>query len=357
MKKKYFKDFLNKYASQIDASITAYFNQKKSELNLDVTQNIYNHLGEYCTRDGKRIRPIMLLATYFGYGSNSEFKDSDIIRLSSVLEIMHSLLLIQDDMIDNSQLRRGSKAFHLLVGDDYNDYTRNETVGNDVSYIVSDILFANSIEIISEIDLSLEIKNRFLKIFAQTYQMTAWGQILDILYSLPKDFKVPESVPNQISTFKTAYYTISFPAQMGFTLTGKDDSEERKKIEGFALPLGLAFQIRDDILGVFGKEELTGKPSDSDIEEGKLTMLIFDTYKNLNGKEKDHFASIFSNPDKKKSEIEEIRTYIENSGARNNSEVNHQELIAQAGQNLQKLSLNDDIKDVFSGLIHEISKI
>ena len=98
-------------------------------------------------------------------------------------------------------------------------------------------------------------------------------------------------------------------------LSGKKNPDTEKRIKAFSIPLGLAFQVRDDILGIFGKKEETGKPSDSDIIEAKYTLLIQDTIKNLPKKESARFIKIFTKTRKSRNDISYIRSMIEKSGA------------------------------------------
>jgi len=161
-----FKNFSKFYIPKIDNFIEQFIDDKKKNAEYDFINNMYEDLSEYCTRDGKRVRPLLLILSYIGY--KNRFVNIDkVIPLGSVVEMMHSFLLIQDDIIDRSETRRGGQTLHLISQQKFSGYSHIDTVGRDVAFILADILFANSLEIISKIDFSKKVKDRFLKIFSE----------------------------------------------------------------------------------------------------------------------------------------------------------------------------------------------
>ncbi|MDY6969526.1 MAG: polyprenyl synthetase family protein [Spirochaetota bacterium] len=351
-----FNDFSKKYIPMIDQSIKDFFKNKKDNAEYPFIKDFYCDLEEFCLRKGKRLRPLVLLIAYQSY-YRGEGITPDIIKLASILEIMHSMLLVQDDIIDKSKLRRGKKTLHIILFERYRDNTRNKNIGKDVALVLSDVLFANAIEIIADIKTDPRVKNEFLYYFAKTYELTAWGQILDSINSLPVEIDTESDAPMQISALKTAHYTILGPMLMGFILSGREDENEKKKISDFSLPLGLAFQVRDDILGVFGSEKKTGKTSDSDIIEGKLTLLIQNSLKNKRKREREKFLSIFSKGRKTKGEIDEIRNLIVKNGSLKKSKDMLFDLIEESREKLLKLNIGEKEKKIISGLIDLISNV
>ena len=351
-----FKDFSEKYIPEVDSFIKSFIETKKNKAEYSFISEMYDDLAEYSVRDGKRIRPLLLILSYLGYKKFFN-KVDEVVSLGAIVELMHSFLLIQDDIIDRSDTRRGGKALHIISQEKYNSYSHIDTVGRDVALILADILFANSLEVISDADFSKKVKDRFLKIFSETYEMTAWGQILDILHSMPKNIDVEENIPMKVSKMKTAYYTIYYPVVMGYLLTGRNSESELTVIKDFAIPLGLAFQIRDDILGVFGNEKRIGKSADSDILEGKMTLLIQSTVELLKGVEKDHFIEIFTKHKKNTDEVKIIREMIQASGALEQTKNKHKELIEESKKNIDELSIKKESRDILFGVIELIEKI
>jgi geranylgeranyl diphosphate synthase type I len=349
-----FNMFRNEYTPLVNASMDDFFSRRIDEATLPVIREMYTLLKEYCRREGKRVRPLILLMSYFGYGGA---RSDDVIRMSSVLEMMHSFLLIQDDIIDRSVLRRGGKSLHLVCGEKYDGLTHNKNIGMDISLILADILVMDSLAVVAEAGVDDVIKNRFMRIFADAYWKTAWGQILDTLHSHPRSIERPEETVRRIALMKTAYYTVVSPMLMGYVLTGGDSPDEKRLIEQFSVPLGLAFQNRDDYLGMFGEEDDTGKPSDSDIVEGKATFLISGALRILEGGERRRFMRTATKKKKGGRDIERIRKMIRTSGSIGLVADLHRGLVDESSAVLPELGLADEFKAIARGLIELVSTL
>jgi len=351
-----FREFCAEIIPEIDDFIKEYFGRKIADAGPDFMKEILGYVADYCLRDGKRIRPLLLLNAYYGYRKGFK-KKGEIIKLGAVVELMHSLLLIQDDIIDKSELRRGEKAMHILLGEKYSHLTLNPLIGQDIASVTADILFSCCIEIISGTDIRHDVKDRFLEVFSRTYEKTAWGQILDSLNSMPRSIDPGSDAPMQISLMKTAYYTMVYPLTMGYVLSGEKNKTEVSNIEAFAVPLGIAFQVRDDLLGVFGIEKDTGKPNDSDILEGKLTLLIQNTIIKLPESDRTRFTEIFLKSVKSAEDVEIIREYIRECGALEETIQQHRLLIDEAYNLLDELVIKKYNKDVLRGVVESVEDI
>ncbi len=349
-----FRRFSGRYAPRIDACINQFFDEKIRDAKLPMVREMYELLSEYCSRDGKRVRPLLLLMSYLGYGGGGR---DTVISISAALELMHSFLLIQDDIIDRSPLRRGGKSLHKICGEKYKGMTFNENIGSDIALVLADILLANALEIIAESKVALREKNKFLKVFSETYGITALGQIFDILHSSPRIIEEPLETPLEIASMKTAYYTIYHPMLMGYLLAGKDSSHEKNLIEKFSIPLGLAFQLRDDIKGMFGSEKDIGKPSDSDIKEGKFTVIIESALNGLKGKNRDRFIKIFTKRKKSGKDAEAIRNMIRTSGSIDEVMRIYRGFIDESLDRLPELGLIEDYRTILKGLIDAVADL
>ncbi len=305
-----FAEFSRTYVTAINEYIYAFYSSKEhSAYNTDI-QRGYALLKEYCTRDGKRIRPLLLLLSYLGYGGNSSVIQS-IIPVAASLECMHAFLLIQDDIIDGAILRRGKPAFHNVCDSSYKKY--NENIGRWVAIVLADVLMSNAIEMIAALDTPSVFQ--FLREFASIYERTAFGQMLDIIWSNPEHIS-DENIAHTIASMKTAHYTVSGPLRLGYLLAGGSDDVEMQRLADCGYSIGFAFQMRDDIIGVFGNEADTGKSASSDIEEGKYTVLVHKTVQLLSLQtDKDRFITLFKKKQKTTQDIQAIKEYIYNSGA------------------------------------------
>lgn len=348
--KNLFDVFSDLYTPAIDGCLLAFFEKKKRGTEFPFIAKLYHDIAEYCSRGGKRIRPLLLLLSYLGYGGKSGTLE-EVLGIASTLEMMHSFLLIQDDIIDRAKTRRGGKSLHVLCSERYGPLTANRHIGSDVALILADVLAFNAVEIIGAARIPPKIKNEFLKIFAGTYELTAWGQILDSLHSLSKRIEDDHAVAMRISTLKTAYYTICNPLLMGYILSGGSDARERERIREFGLPTGLAFQVRDDILGVFGEKKKTGKSTDSDIREGKRTLLVEYALERLDRGDKKRFITLFLLERKSGRDVKEIKDLIKKSGAQGIAVKRLTEMTDTSRGKLSMLKMKEDQRMILSGLI------
>ncbi|HEY1407040.1 MAG TPA: polyprenyl synthetase family protein, partial [Spirochaetota bacterium] len=270
-----------------------------------------------------------------------------------------SFLLVHDDIIDRAHTRRGGKALHYALQDEYFGSTQLPTIGVDEAIIFGDIMCFHGFELVNGANLTEQTKTSLLSIMTRTYEMTAWGQALDIYHTKPKLIDSADRVPLSISEFKTAYYTISNPYIMGMILSGNDSVDERKAIESFALPLGIAFQLRDDLLGVFGKELSIGKSSDSDLVEGKYTMLVQKTAELLSDRDRTDFVRIIGTPTERITEgdVERLRNYIVDSGAKEIVRTHISELTGDAIAHIEKMNVSSSSKDVLRNIVDLINKV
>lgn len=350
-----FTEFSNRFIPEIDKFISEFIAGKTASAEYDFIRELYPLIEEFCLRPGKRIRPLIFLLSYLGYerGKNN---NEDIIKIAAVIEMLHAYLLVQDDIIDRSPLRRGEKTLHVLCQDYFVKKTRNRNIGNDIALILADVLFANLIEIIGSTGIKSSIKNDFLLLFSKTYELTAWGQILDIMNTMPVCIDIDSQDPMHVSLLKTAHYTVLSPMVMGLVLSGRKDQDEEKALSDFAIPLGVAFQIKDDVLGVFGDRYSTGKPSDSDIIEGKFTLLVQKAVSNLNIAQRKEFVSIFLKEKKTQRDIKMIRDILDKSGALEYSYNRIDELADASRQGLNALKIRREEKAMLSGLIDSIAE-
>jgi len=351
-----FGEFSADFAKRIDSCLHDFFEGKKANADYPFITDLYCELQKYCSREGKRIRPLLVLLGFWGYGGGTSLLP-EIVRFSSAVELMHSMLLVQDDIIDRSPLRRGEKSLHLVFSDKYRGLTHNENLGSDIALVLADILFSNAIEIILSARVKRTVRDEFMRIFSSTYETTAFGQVLDSLNSLPCSITPMNGTPRLISTMKTAYYTVYYPLLMGYVLTGKKAAAVKESIREFALPLGMAFQVRDDILGIFGSENDIGKPSDSDIREGKLTLLIQETADSLPGDKREQFVTVFTAKQKSADDIQMIRDMVRESGALEKARKKHGELINQSEGMLCRLGLHQRALPVMQGVIDLVREI
>lgn len=305
-----FEEFRIKHVKKIDEAIGKVIDE--NSLNSPVG-NLVEELKKFCLRPGKRIRPLLFILGVEGFGGKV---DETVYKIAATIEIMHSFLLIHDDIMDQSELRRGQPSMHNLLANKFKDRSFNPKIGEDLALVLGDILFFIGLRVLSR----LNIPYFFLEKFSECYINTGYGQILDVIYSMNRNYVRSEKISLEISKLKTAYYTFFYPFYLGTVFTGGNVG--RKLIEDIMIPAGIAFQIRDDIISTF--DEKSGKSNLSDILEGKVTALIdFGEYD-------EKFFEIYFKPEKTIEEINYIIECMKKSGAIESAKKVMEELIKKS---------------------------
>ncbi|MDQ2825925.1 MAG: polyprenyl synthetase family protein [Actinomycetota bacterium] len=214
---------------------------------------------------GKRLRPAFCQWAYVGAGGRAE--DAAVIDAGAALELLHTFALVHDDIMDGSATRRGTDTIHVqfeaahTMGGWRGEARRfGEGVGilvGDLAFVYADRLLAgapaDALEVFTELRIEVNV-----------------GQYLDLLGTVRG--QVSEGTARRISRFKSGKYTVERPLHLGAALAGRLDALAGP-LSAYGLPLGEAFQLRDDLLGVFGDGDVTGKPVGEDLREGKPTLL------------------------------------------------------------------------------------
>ena len=264
-----------------------------------IEREAISKLREFTMRGGKRIRPLFMI---LGYWINSDIDDK-IIDASISLELMQSYLLIHDDIIDQSEIRRGGPTFHKMFG-------YGEKINEGISIVCADLSDAYSHEALLGVDFDPHRLNSAMKLMSEIVEQTGIGQLMDI--TLPIGDRITLDDVTAIHKYKTAQYTVNGPMKMGAILGGYEHPE---RIDDYGIPLGIAFQIQDDILGMFGDEKELGKSVMSDFEEGKKTHLILNTYEMAKKSDVDFIKERLGKKGISRDDFQMVKQIIEGCGA------------------------------------------
>src|SRR3989338_7019471 len=189
---------------QIDISLRAFLQRIKQEYNLRLVNPIlFESIKDFTLRKGKRIRLLLLILSYKGYSQNGAKLPKSLYNASTCIELLHNFMLIHDDIIDRSNLRRGKPTLHKLLGRiaKTND---QEKLGYDLGIIAGDIVYAFAIDAFLLIDEPSERKERALKYFIQTAAFTAMGEFIDTIHGVEGLKKIREKDVYLNYTLKTA---------------------------------------------------------------------------------------------------------------------------------------------------------
>lgn len=303
---------------------------------------------------GKRIRGALLCQAYFGAGGKEKKK---ILKVAAAIELVHLFLLIHDDIIDRGQLRHGKETIHeTFAKKKRKAMPLNEAVhfGESMAIIAGDMLHAFATAMIIEAGFNSDVTLKALSHLQSIINTTIVGQSQDI--GIAYDKKVSEAQVLSMCENKTARYTFVGPLHLGVILAEKNDRKLIKILSDFALPLGKAFQIQDDILGVFGNEQKMGKSAASDIEEGKQSLMVVRARKSATPAQKKLLESLLGKKNITKKEIAVFKGIIESTGSLAYCHAQVQEYLAMSKSKINKIAMNVESKDFLIGLVEYLEK-
>jgi geranylgeranyl diphosphate synthase type I len=255
-------------------------------------------------RGGKRLRPALLSAAVECIAPGAY--PHAATDLGAALELFQTYLLIHDDWMDNDPVRRGAPSVHVRLARHYRDVH----LGASTAILAGDMLCALTHEIVGSIEVPAPRRRAVVLAFGRMEREVILGQCLDVT-------RHPDVA--RIHDLKTGSYTVRGPLLLGAALAGASPGAVRA-LETFAEPLGLAFQLRDDILGAFGSEAETGKPVGGDFREGKNTLLVAHARAHLSELDRSELDAILGNRDASDADVARARALLEQSGARAHAE-------------------------------------
>lgn len=265
---------------------------------------------------GKRLRPLFAFAGYVGAGGDgSEPFNASIIKALSSLELLQACALIHDDMMDGSDSRRGAPSMHRRFESAHRDRSGNgqsADFGNAAALLIGDLALVLSTQALNESGISDVRLREAHSIFDVMKVELMAGQYLDMHAGSQHEVSIPDAL--KIATYKSGKYTIERPLHFGAALAGGGEAV-MAAYSNYGIPLGIAFQLRDDLLGVFGDSALTGKPAGDDLREGKRTALISYVLEKVPAQIRDKFLALFGRRDASESQVKEMREVVQSSGA------------------------------------------
>lgn len=293
-------------------------------------------LLQHAISGGKMLRGTLV---YLGYETATVTLHPDILKVATAYEIVHTSLLIHDDIIDNSPTRRGKLTIHNQLG--------NNNYGISQSICLGDMGFFLASKLISQTTFSNQKKNTILQLFSQMLLDTILGEMLDIELSLPQR-KVSKTEILTMQKMKTANYTFVWPLIIGATLGGAS-KKAISSMKIFGESMGIAFQIQDDILGVFGSKKI-GKSTVSDIVEGKNTLLIQYARQHASEQQKQLLREQYGNKNINKKNLHNIKQIFIETGALTHSKALSSQYIQKAQKVIPLITKNESLRETFFAL-------
>ena len=328
----------------------ALFLKEQSEALLELhsdLQPMVDEVVELTLAGGKRLRPSFC---YWGHRGGGGADGPDIVKAALALELLHTFALIHDDIMDGSAVRRSRPAAWVALGRLSVQHEWRETLsdfGVSAAILAGDLALMWADLLLATAEFPADRRLAAFDLFTLMRVEVTAGQYLDLVEA--HRGHTDEAAARHICTLKSGRYTVERPLQIGLVLAGGD----RRLHEVFAAygnPLGQAFQIRDDILGVFGDPVLTGKPADSDLREGKETVLVAKARDRATPDDAALLDRLLGAPDLDEHGVAELRRVLVQSGALADAQALVHELAAEATSALDGAPLDAEVRDALVDL-------
>ncbi|MFI8275705.1 polyprenyl synthetase family protein [Streptomyces sp. NPDC085929] len=278
---------------------------------------------------GKRIRAAYL---YWGWRAAGQPDCEGVIRAAAAMELVHAAACTHDDIIDDSRMRHGRLTAHAA-------FAAAGQRSTALAMILGDLLMGYAGHVFSSCGLPGAYLARTVPLWATLLRETMAGEFLEVLRTRAQPAREPQVAESlEVARFKTAKYTVERPLHLGATLGGGS----RALLDAFSaygLPLGEAFQLRDDLLGTFGDPARTGKSNVDDLRDGKPTALLALTVAAAGADDRRLLAKLVGRPDLGGEEAAAVRELMEHCGARQQVEDMIRERIARAAAALDAVPM------------------
>jgi len=343
-------ELLKNFKQKFEPFLQNYFDEKVCQASKidSTTKEAIGMIRDYTLSGGKRIRPAFL---YYGYLATGGKEYGKILKISIAGELLNSFALIHDDIIDKDTSRRGVATIHeryKKIANQYNPTKNGAHFGNSMAIISGDMANSMAHDVILNSNFKNNVKLKCLKKLEKIIFSTCSGEMLDVFMSYQD--KTTEKQILKMYEEKTARYTFEGPIHFGCILAEANKSY-LDLFSKYALPLGKAFQIKDDILGIFGNEKEIGKTIGSDITEGKKTLLVLKALEKGNSKQKKFIKQCLNKKNISQKEIEAFRKVIRETGSLEYSENLAKRFASEALGALAKIDFkNNDANQFFTGI-------
>lgn len=294
-------------------------------------------VADLVTRGGKRLRAALVAAAYVAAGG--EGGPERVAPALVAIELLQGYLLAHDDWMDDDDVRRGGPTVHAALRERFGG-ARDGAVG---AVLAGDLAAGWSLAALGETGVAPERVAAAARVFGRMQVDVVLGQTLDV-FAKERSFALVEAMHDK----KTGSYTVRGPLAVGAALAGAS-ARVAASLEAFAAPLGVAFQLRDDLLGAFGDPRATGKPAGGDLRRGKHTALVAALVEAGTDADRALVARVTASGDASIEEVETLLARLVATGARARVEVRLRALLDEAKSRLAAAELPPDGASLLAG--------
>jgi len=337
-------------AARVEKALTGFLVEQRDLVAADDpgVRAAFDELERVVASGGKRLRPVFCCLGHMAAGGRAE---DELIRAAAALELLHTFALVHDDVMDRSAVRRGESTTWRHLAE---EHRRAAFRGDPEGYGISAAVLVGDLAMTLADRAFLESgfpPARLLPGFARYGRMRTdmvAGQFLDVVAA--NRGEVGEAEARRIAVLKSGAYTVEGPLHIGAILAGAPDSL-MAILSSYGVALGEAFQLRDDILGAFGDPSVTGKDRDSDLREGKRTVLIAKAIEESSADDQSFLEERLGRPNLTDEEVERIRQIIRTSGALEGTEALVEELGSRARSAIDRELIPHEIGSLLAELV------
>jgi len=276
-------------------------------------EDVGREVADLVRLGGKRLRPAFV---YWGHRATGAEPLPGVLHCAGAVELLHAFALVHDDVMDRSDRRRGRPAVHAalaavhaaegLLGDPRWFGVGGAILAGDIAFVWSDRLF-------DEAPLPAESLERARRIFTDLRVEVMAGQFLDLRLAATPDATEDDAL--RVALLKSGRYTVTRPLQLGAAIGGGGSAALDEALVGYGDAIGLAFQLRDDVLGLYGDPESTGKGALDDLREGKRTLLVLRALAKADPVQRDVLAAVVGDRDLDEAAADRAREIVRDCGA------------------------------------------
>ncbi|WP_406278099.1 polyprenyl synthetase family protein [Nocardia sp. NBC_00881] len=301
----------NEVGAVVDAVLTGFLDDKDHRSPAVELLYFSGQLRGLLSAGGKRFRPLMCVT---GWSAVDGGPPSDIVyRVAASLELFHCFALIHDDVMDHSDTRRGRPTAHHALAARHRDHANPAELGVNAAILLGDLALGWSYDLqVGPPSPTTEQLARMQPTWDALRTETLIGQYLDLAASGRRTADLDTAW--RIIRYKTAKYTIERPLHLGADLAG-GSAQQLRALSDYAVPLGEAFQLRDDLLGVFGNSDRTGKSIEDDLSSAKHTVLIATALQRATPTQRRILHRLLGKPDLTEDQCDQIRAVLTVTGA------------------------------------------
>lgn len=345
------RQFLKSYYKDSQPIIEKFLNTREKEAAKvsSITKDMIKRF-QVLSQAGKRVRGALIMLAYQASGGKNQ---KAILEASTFIELFHTGILIHDDIMDEAKLRRGIPTIHeqyIKVGKKEKVKILPEQYGSSMAIDLGITAYYLSWQVLLNAKFPAENILNASKIYAEYIERLTYGQALDVTNGALK--KIDRKAVLNVLKYKTAEYTGVLPLLLGAAFAGLKDKTKLQAFIDYGLAFGWAFQIQDDILGIFAEDEETGKDSLGDLREGKNTLLMVHLSKNGTPSDKSFLKKVLGNPKATSKDLRKVREMLTRVGSLEYAKKTGWDFVKKGDKAIQKFTKDKKLQDIFSSLLH-----